>query len=187
MPVEAIHLRVGKNLRRARQERQLSLDKAAEVTGVSKGMLHQIERGDAQPTVTTLWKIATGFNMSFSALLKEDRATVLVAAPREVPDITEDDGKCQVYVIFPFDPETQTELFLITLSPTCNYLSSPHRAGVREFITVVSGVLTMEINDEPYPLPARHAIRFAGDVSHRYCNRGDTDVVMHVIMHYGEP
>lgn len=35
-------------------------------------MLYQIERGDSQPTITTVWKIATGLNLSFSALIKTE-------------------------------------------------------------------------------------------------------------------
>jgi transcriptional regulator with XRE-family HTH domain len=50
-----------------RNEKGWSLDKAAEMTGVSKAMLGQIERQESSPTVTTLWKIATGFNCSFSS------------------------------------------------------------------------------------------------------------------------
>lgn len=43
--LNAIHIRIGNNLRRIRKHRQLSLDKLANLTKVSKGMLHQIEQG----------------------------------------------------------------------------------------------------------------------------------------------
>ncbi|MFD2880742.1 helix-turn-helix domain-containing protein [Paenibacillus rhizoplanae] len=52
----AIHVRIGQNLQRIRKQRGLSLDKLAALTNVSKGMLHQMERGDIQPTVTIVWK-----------------------------------------------------------------------------------------------------------------------------------
>ena len=58
--MNAIHIRIGNNLQRIRKHRQLSLDKLADLTKVSKGMLHQIERGETQPTVTTVWKNCYG-------------------------------------------------------------------------------------------------------------------------------
>ncbi len=50
----------------------MSLDNVANMTGVSKSMLGQIERGESSPTVATLWKIATGLHISFTALLEGD-------------------------------------------------------------------------------------------------------------------
>ena len=185
--MNAIHIRVGHNLHRVRKQKGLSLEKVADVTGVSKGMLHQIERGEAQPTVTTLWKIATGLNISFSSLLKEDEAVVSVVKPPETPDVTEDNGKCKVFLLFPFDPQTRFEIFTIVLSPTGSYVSSPHNSGVQEFITVTSGEFHLQIGDEMYTLPAGHAIRFAGNVVHKYINQSDNDVILQVVMHYSEP
>ncbi len=43
-----------------------SLEKIAEMTGVSKTMLGQIERGEASPIITTVWKIVNGSKISFS-------------------------------------------------------------------------------------------------------------------------
>ena len=59
-----------------RQQRGWSLSRLAEETGVSKAMLGQIERNESSPTVATLWKIATGLNVPFSAFI------VLTPAPR---------------------------------------------------------------------------------------------------------
>ncbi|HBQ78933.1 MAG TPA: XRE family transcriptional regulator, partial [Erwinia persicina] len=50
-------------LRVRRSERGWSLTRAAQETGVSKAMLGQIERAESSPTIATLWKIATGFNL----------------------------------------------------------------------------------------------------------------------------
>ncbi|MGG1657968.1 helix-turn-helix domain-containing protein [Brevibacillus sp. NRS-1366] len=184
--MNAIHIRIGHNLQRIRKQRQLSLDKLADITGVSKSMLHQIERGDTQPTVTTVWKIATGLNISFSSLLKEDEAVVSIATRKEFPDVTEDNGKCKVYLLFPFDPQTRMEIFTLVLRPTCNYISSPHNDGVQEYITVVSGSFRLQISDESFALQEGQAIRFAGNVQHQYINNSDEDVTIQVVMYYGE-
>ncbi|RKN86842.1 helix-turn-helix domain-containing protein [Paenibacillus ginsengarvi] len=181
-----IHVRIGHNLQSIRKQMGLSLDKAAGLTNVSKGTLHQIERGDLQPTVTTVWKIATGLNISFSSLLKDDDAAVTIAARKDVPDVTEDNGTCRVYVLFPFDPQTRIETFTMEVDPGGRYTSSPHRTGVREYIAVVSGVFRIEVNGEAYTLGAMQAIRFAGSVPHSYMNESDRLAVLHITMHYAD-
>jgi len=52
--LENLNETVAKNLKSIREEKKLSLDKVAELTGVSKSMLGQIERGESNPTITTV-------------------------------------------------------------------------------------------------------------------------------------
>ena len=92
-----IKFNIGKNLNNVRKRRRLSLDKVAELTGVSKAMLGQIERGESTPTVNVLWKIATGLKVSFSSLLanrEEDKETLLIHHS-EVTPIVEENGQMQ--------------------------------------------------------------------------------------------
>ena len=53
--MEDINAVLAENLRRMRENRRLSLDAVARLTGVSKSMLGQIERGEVNPTVSTMW------------------------------------------------------------------------------------------------------------------------------------
>ncbi|MED4731926.1 XRE family transcriptional regulator [Aneurinibacillus migulanus] len=184
--MDAIHVRVGNNLEKIRKKRGLSLDKVSELTGVSKGMLYQIERGDSQPTITTVWKIATGLNLSFSSLIRTEETAVSIVSRAEIPHVTEDNENCKVYLLFPFDPQTRFEIYSIVLHPNGSYLSSPHNEGVYEYITVVSGVFTLKIRDEIFNLPTGDAIRFAGNAPHMYINETDEDVVLQVVMYYTE-
>lgn len=39
---------------------------SAELSGVSKAMIGQIERGESSPTLSTIWKIANGLKVSFT-------------------------------------------------------------------------------------------------------------------------
>src|SRR5438067_6275688 len=64
---------VGKNLRRLRTDRGLSLEQLAKLSGVSRSMLGQIELGQSAPTINVLWKIAQALDEPFSALLADAR------------------------------------------------------------------------------------------------------------------
>ena len=57
------------NLKRLRTERNLSLGGLAELSGVSKVMLSQIEKGESNPTINTIWKIAVGLQVSYTRLI----------------------------------------------------------------------------------------------------------------------
>ena len=69
---------IGNRLREIRMKRGLSLDEVSRLTGVSKAMLGQIERAKSVPTVSTLWKIATGLKVSFSLFMEETQDTLKV-------------------------------------------------------------------------------------------------------------
>ena len=66
-----VNVIVAKNVRRIRESKKLTLDEAAAATGVSRSMLAQIERGSVTPTISILWKNASGYKVSFSKLLQE--------------------------------------------------------------------------------------------------------------------
>jgi transcriptional regulator with XRE-family HTH domain len=66
---DALVSSAGKNLRRLRRQRGLSLDRLAEVSGVSRAMLSHVELGQSAPTIITLDKIARGLGVSIIAFL----------------------------------------------------------------------------------------------------------------------
>ena len=54
---------VAVNLKRIRQSKGMSLDQVSEQTGVSKSMLAQIEKGNANPSLGVLGKITSGLRI----------------------------------------------------------------------------------------------------------------------------
>ena len=85
-------INIGQRLKAGRQSRNMTLDDVAELTGVSKPMLGQIERGQSSPTVNTLWKIATGMKIPFSSFLQEQEAEYTVVDLQEHDMIMEENG-----------------------------------------------------------------------------------------------
>ena len=58
------------NLKRIREERNLSLGQLADSAGVSKVVLSQIEKGDSNPTINTIWKITGALQLPYTSLLE---------------------------------------------------------------------------------------------------------------------
>lgn len=69
---------VAGNARRFREQKKLTLEAAAAATGVSRSMLAQIERGEVNPTISVLWKIANGYKVSFTSLVENGSEPVSV-------------------------------------------------------------------------------------------------------------
>ncbi|GGA27356.1 helix-turn-helix domain-containing protein [Psychrobacillus lasiicapitis] len=182
--MDHINQNIGKNLNRVRKERNISLDKTSELTGVSKTMLGQIERGESNPTVTTLWKIANGLRLSFSSLISEENATVSIIKKNELKPVKESNGQYQVYPLVPFNADKQFEVFAISLASACEHKSEAHNLGVKEYIFVNEGTLEIEIDGENYVVNREDAITFQADRTHFYRNNGDSVVKCTVIIHY---
>ena len=60
---------IGTGLKEARNKLGLSLSDVSTVTGVSKIMLSQIERGESTPTIAILWKIANGLQVTYTSYI----------------------------------------------------------------------------------------------------------------------
>ncbi len=164
-------------LKSLRQARGWSLTFAAEQTGVSKAMLGQIERNESSPTVATLWKIATGFNVPFSVFLEAGSAPVR-------PVFDPQQREMVVVPIFPYDPHLRFDHFSIRLAPGALSESSAHDSGVIEHVVVISGVLDMNVDGEWQTLQAGEGLKFYGDRPHAYRNSGGDETHFHSLIHY---
>lgn len=64
-----LNARIGKKVKAEREKRSWSLTELAEQSGVSRAMIHKIERGESSPTATLLARLAGSFDMSMSQLI----------------------------------------------------------------------------------------------------------------------
>ena len=183
--MENFPIQIGDNIRKIRRERGLSLEQMAEQTGVSKAMIGQIERGDSNPTVAILWKIANGLKVSFSSLIEKPTNQVSIIHYEEVQPVLEDNGNYIVYPIFPFDPFKKWESYRVEMKPGCSYRNEGHTKGVEEYITVLSGEIALKIDEEIYELGEGSSIRFAADSGHEYLNVSEEEAVCQMVIYYG--
>lgn len=65
---------VGRNVRHYRQKRKLTQEAFAEMSGFSQQYLSDLERGKRNPTVVTVYEIATALGVSHLDLLRPPRA-----------------------------------------------------------------------------------------------------------------
>ncbi|VVC75500.1 hypothetical protein AQUSIP_07900 [Aquicella siphonis] len=183
---KAIYQHISLTLRSLRRARGWSLDKTAAETGVSKAMLGQIEREESSPTIATLWKIASGFQTSFSSFLEEiegypDQRVQRSGRPKILHPA---DNKIRVKTLFPYDARLNCEIFLIELLPSCEHLSPPHKHGVTEHVIVVRGKMEILVNGRWQSVSQDEGLRFDASQPHGYRNLTTKTVSFHNMIHY---
>ncbi|WP_442601244.1 helix-turn-helix domain-containing protein [Paenibacillus sp. KN14-4R] len=184
MDSEQIHKKIGRNLLAVRKSRSLSLDQVAELTGVSKAMLGQIERGDSNPTISVLWKIVNGLHISFTSLIENEEPTVSVVHIEELTPFAEEDGDYRAYPVFPFNQQKKFEIYKVEIDAYCKHDSEAHNEGVEEYLLLVKGKLKLTIDQESYIINEGSAIHFSADRPHTYENLADETTSFHTTIFY---
>lgn len=175
---------IGGRLKEIRTRRSLTLDDAAKITGVSKPMLGQIERGQSIPTITTLWKIATGLKVPLSSFLEGQQPEYTVVDMAQEAAVSGDGGRMRAYPLFAYDPVRNVEIFRIEFDAGCRHTSEKHNDGVEEYILVQTGALQLVLSGQEITLAENQAIRFKADIPHSYHNPFDTPCTVYNIIFY---
>lgn len=181
--MDTMNLIVARNIRRLREEKKLSMDELARLSGVSKSMLSQIERGTGNPTLSTLWKISNGMQVPFDALTVQPKTSYEIVKTSEIQPILEDDGRVRNYPLFPDNENRRFAVYYLELEPGSFWQSEPHLRGTTEFITVSDGSVRITAADKSFFIAAGESIRFRGDTVHSYRNTGDGTAILHMILY----
>jgi len=178
---------VGGNLRRLRTRRGLSLEKLAQISGVSRAMLGQIELGQSAPTINVLWKIARALEVTFSALISartQSGALVMRAADSKL--LMSKDRSFTSRALFPFDEPRRVEFYELKLAAGTVEDADGHPPGTSENLVVTAGTIEIDVAGDTHRLEAGDSILFEADTPHAYRNVGKTDSVMYLVMTYAE-
>ncbi|WP_100398154.1 helix-turn-helix domain-containing protein [Bacillus sp. FJAT-44742] len=174
---------VGETLRSIRRERGMSLQNLAEETEVSKLTLGNIERGEANPSLSVIWKIANGLSIPISLLVKEPEE-VEISRKGVGNKVVSENKACTLEPMFNMPAFATSEIHRAFLKPNSTYSPGAHQPGVIEYVTVMKGELSLVIENETFSLSEFDSIKFNGDRSHTYINSTSSTVVLHFVMTY---
>lgn len=165
----AILTRLPARLKEARRLQGLSLDAVAKLSGVSRSMVSQIERGESSPTISTLWNLTRALQVDFAGLLDAapDAPQVEVLRAAEVPTIDNLGSGCRIRILSPPEDAGRHEVYELTISKGGMLDSQPHTRGAREHLTVIAGGLVVTSGGMSRGLSAGDTARYAADVPHR--------------------
>lgn len=168
---------VSSRIRERRTDRRLSLDRLSALAGVSKGMLVQIETGQANPSIATLCKVAAALGASVADLVQvsgQHPAEVLpVGAPRLLWRGPK--GGSATLLVGSAGPD-MLELWSWELRPGEDYDAQAHPQGTEELIHVVSGRLALGFGDVRYVIESGGSAVAHTDRPHAYACDGKKPV-----------
>ncbi len=178
---------VGGNLRRLRTRRGLSLERLAQISGVSRAMLGQIELGQSAPTINVMWKIARALEVTFSALISaRTQSGALVLRANQSKILTSKDRNFSSRALFPFDEPRRVEFYELRLTGGAVEDADAHPPGTSENLVVTGGTLELDVAGDTHRLEAGDSILFEADTPHAYRNPGTAETVMYLVMTYAE-
>ena len=163
---------IGARVKQERQARRWTLDLLAEVAGVSRRMVVNVEQGAANPSVGTLLRLSNALGVGLPELVEPP-------ARRNVKVVRNGDGAAlwtgsaggRGVLVAGTAPPDVMELWDWTLEPDEEHVSEAHTAGTKELLQVHVGTVTVGVGDQSVTLDAGDAVAFHSDVPHSYSNQ----------------
>jgi len=166
---------VSSRIRERRRDRRLSLDRLAALAGVSKGMLVQVENGQANPSIATLCKVAAALGASVADLVQASGHHPAEVLPAGAPRLLwrGPKGGSATLLVGSAGPD-MLELWSWELRPGERYEAQAHPQGTEELIHVVRGRLSLAFGDVSYTIETGGSAVAHTDRPHGYACEGRT-------------
>ncbi|TFI42469.1 helix-turn-helix domain-containing protein [Rhodococcus sp. 1R11] len=176
---------LGARLREARQRRGLSLRSLANALGVSASLVSQVEMGKTQPSVATLYAMASHLEVSLDDLVGNDVATDhrgvtnglnskidAVQRKKDNPLIEMENGV--QWERMAYAPGGPADSLLVTYQPgACSSVDGKmmRHSGI-EYAYLLEGELTLNLEFDVVTLSTGDSLCFDSTRPHMYSNRG---------------
>jgi transcriptional regulator with XRE-family HTH domain len=179
MPLEELDERIiaiGPKVRELRRQKNFSLQQLSERSGVSVAAIHKIERNGMVPTVATLMKLAIALNRPMSYFVEEDaadlRPAVVIRAHEGKPVFTSKTGIDLRNISGPYG-----RFFMhgakAVIEPGGESGLEPMVHPGEEFVYLLSGTLSFNVDGEVFVLSPGDALHFRTDRPHLWRNPGE--------------
>lgn len=172
---------VGRNVRRLRAAAGISLADLAEAGDISKTTLHGIELGQANPTLSTLWALATALAVPLGELLDAGEPSVEVVRGADPRPVVAGDA-VTARLLHRIRLRGTVEVYDIEVAggPQC---STAHLPGVQECLVLTEGRVRTGPEDAPVSLAGGDSIRFDASVPHVYSAESGTGRAVLLMLH----
>lgn len=174
-----IHERLAASLRAARKAKGLSLDAVAKLSGVSRSMVSQIERGESSPTVSTLWNLTQALQVDFAGLVEGRTAPgIEVIRAEAAPTINSRGEGVRIRILSPAEAAGDHEVYDLSFSENGALVSDPHSPGCREHLAVLEGEVIVRSGEEERRLSAGDTARYFADRAHSLSAIGNARAIL---------
>ncbi len=170
---------IGEKLKALRLRKKLGLVELGRHAGLSAALLSKLERGKLHPTLPTLARIATVFDVGLEHFFTDERKrhVVAVAKKRDRQRFPERPGTSDVSYFFEALDygaiPRKVNAYHAEFQKIAKEKLKPHTHAGAELLYLFSGSLVVAIGGHGYELEAGDSIYFDSSVPHTYCKLGD--------------
>lgn len=168
---------LGSKIRNKRSEKNMSLKELAEKIDLTASFLSQIERDLAEPSITSLRKIANALDVPIFYFLMTDEDSSPVVRKNERKTLRFPESHLEYELLTP-DVSRMMEVFIATLDPETDgvgELESTHPG--EECILILEGKMEITVGEETYILEEGDSIYYFASLPHTVRNAGKKKLV----------
>ncbi|MBP2463976.1 helix-turn-helix domain-containing protein [Rhizobium sp. PvP099] len=183
---------IGPRLQAYRKKLNLTLAQLASMSGVSRSMLSEIERGNANPTYGTLWHLTRALKIDLNSLISgasEERGggSIIDLQPGNLtPTIRSADGSCTLQILSPANMVSLIEWYLLSFEAEGELASDPHGAGTVEHLHCTRGEIVVRSAGNTMIVRTGETARYAADVPHALKSVGPVGASAFLVVASGE-
>lgn len=162
---ESVLVSIGEHLRAVREERGLTLEEAAALSGISKSHLSRLESSERQPSVSSLLALAAAFGVTVGALFGENQGPTPLGISLPDSPRRESNGLA-IAACSGYAGSSVIDALRVTVTPD-RPAPVPARHPGEEWLYVLSGTLRLEYDNEVHYLEPGSAVHFNAELPHR--------------------
>ena len=171
-------MEIGEKMREMREKRNLNIKQLSHMVECSSSLISQLERGKADPSISTLKKIAKALNVNivdfFTFKSKEDDL-ITRADERISMQLPQWDARIQSLIKTIGNKKMQP--FYTVIKPGGGSHGMYSHEG-EEFGIVLKGELELKLSDSLYKVGENDSFYFSSQTPHDWNNKGKSDVVV---------
>ncbi|ANT54727.1 MULTISPECIES: helix-turn-helix domain-containing protein [Mesorhizobium] len=175
--VEHVSAMVSQNLKLFRRQNGLTLDQLSRKSGVSKGMLVEIEKGSANPSIATLCRMAVALGVSVADFVGvASSVPARIVHPQDTSTLWRGPGGGSATLLVGTHGPDEVELWRWIMFPGETFESPGHSAGTLELLNVETGELTLKLADTDLLVQSGSSVLARTEDKHAYMNRGTQEL-----------
>lgn len=166
-------------IKRERQRTGLSVTELAKRASVSKSTLSQLESGIGNPSIETLWSLATAMGLQVTRFFEQPHQPLLVIRANEGPTAYAEDANYAATLLADCPAGKRRDIYRLLVQPGEKRVSQSHPPDTIEHVFLCNGSANVGPAHSPVRLYAGDYMRYSADLEHVFeALEADTRAVM---------
>ncbi len=159
---------IAEAIQRERSRAKMSLSALALQAGIAKSTLSQLEGGQGNPSLETLWAIASALDIPLSFLFETPKSEFSIIRADEGDQLSSDASTFSATLLADCPPSSRRDLYRVQLKSGSVRKSKPHPQATVEHAFICSGLVRLGPDDNMEEVGAGDYFRFPADINHSY-------------------